>query len=70
MVNATHNYLCNIRFESWQGSKSNNIIMTTQITIKLVDGRWLVNNKHLHECSDWEREFMNQFFQEYKSGKT
>lgn len=44
--------------------------MTTQITIQLIDGRWLVNNKQLHECSDWERDFMNQFFQEYKSGKT
>ncbi|WP_312208255.1 hypothetical protein [Empedobacter sp.] len=40
--------------------------MTTQITIKLIDGRWLVNNKHLNDCSDWEKDFMNQFFKEYK----
>ena len=37
-----------------------------QITIQLIDGRWLVNNKQLHECSDWERDFMNQFFQDFK----
>ena len=40
-----------------------------QITIQLIDGRWLVNNKQLHECSEWEREFMNQFFQQYKKEK-
>lgn len=38
-----------------------------QITIQLKDGRWLVNNKQLHECSDWERDFMNRFFQDFKS---
>lgn len=40
--------------------------MKTQITIQLTDDRWLVNNKQLNDCSDWERDFMNQFFKDFK----
>lgn len=37
-----------------------------KITIELKDGRWLVNEKQIQDCSDWERDFMNRFFQEVK----
>ncbi|ADX66996.1 hypothetical protein QP519_11230 [Weeksella virosa] len=37
------------------------------IKIELKDNRWMVNNKQLHDCSNRERDFMNQFFKEVKS---
>lgn len=40
--------------------------MEKKITIELKDGRWMVNNKKIEDCSQWEREFMNRFFQEVR----
>lgn len=40
-----------------------------KITIELKEGRWLVNKKPFQDCSEWERDFMNKFFQEVRIGK-
>ena len=41
--------------------------MQKKITIELKHGRWLVNKKRIEDCSDWEKEFMNRFFQEVRT---
>lgn len=38
-----------------------------KIEIELKDGRWLVNNKKLEDLSEWEKDFMNRFFQEVRT---
>lgn len=38
-----------------------------KITIELKGGKWLVNNKLFRDCSDWEKDFMNRFFQEVRT---
>ncbi len=43
--------------------------MQKKITIELKNGRWLVNNKKIEDCSDWEKDFMNRFFQEVRIEK-
>ena len=40
-----------------------------KITIELKDGRWLVNNKAFQDLSEWEKDFMNKFFQEIRIDK-
>lgn len=41
--------------------------MEKKITIELKDGRWMVNNKKIEDCSHWEKDFMNRFFQEVRT---
>lgn len=55
-----HDYRINVQ-------KAKELKTYHSIKIELKDNRWLVNNKHLQDCSDWEREFMNQFFKEIKN---
>lgn len=50
-----------------QGVKSKEIRTCQTIKIELKDNRWMVNNKQLQDCSDRERDFMNQFFKEIKN---
>ena len=38
-----------------------------KMEIKKIGCRWLVNGKKLEDCSDWEKEFMNRFFQEVRA---
>lgn len=41
-------------------------IKDQKITIELKGCRWLVNGKRMEDCSEWEQNFMNRFFQEFK----
>ncbi|SOC79852.1 hypothetical protein SAMN06296241_1390 [Salinimicrobium sediminis] len=40
-----------------------------KLEIIFKDGRWLVNGKRLHELNTEEKEFMNDFFREFKIWK-
>ncbi len=40
-----------------------------KMEIKKIGCRWLVNGKQLQDCSDWEKDFMNKFFQEVRIEK-
>lgn len=46
------------------------IQMHSTIKIERKSCRWMVNGKQLKDCSEWEQDFMNKFFQEFKNINT